>query len=146
MPIQSVKLCERRVSWQWSQFKDHIEAPRWAMSRWWDIPDDYRCIDELASWLLRQICYNLRRWPVMRDVVPRRMGPLNFVELGGEKILHILYRLGFVVQWVSCRYSGERKECMRVFLEYYPVDFSQLKYQLEIHSGKKYVRRKYARK
>ena len=43
-------------------------------------------------------------------------------------------------------YSGERKECTRVFLVNPPVDFAQLKYQLEIHSGREYVRRNYARK
>ena len=36
-------------------------------------------------------------------------------------------------------YSGERKECTRVFLVNYPVDFAQLKYQLEIHNGREYI-------
>jgi len=43
-------------------------------------------------------------------------------------------------------YSGERKECMWVFLVNHPVDFAQLKYQLEIHSSKEYVQINYARK
>jgi len=43
-------------------------------------------------------------------------------------------------------YSGQRKECTRVFLVNYPVDFAQSKYQLEIHSGRKCIWRSYARK
>ena len=36
------------------------------------------------------------------------MGSLDFVKLGREEILHVLYRLGFVVERVSCGYFTKR--------------------------------------
>ena len=44
----------------------------------------------------------------MRDVAFRRVSALNFIELGRQKIPHVLYRFGFIIKRVSCRYLNNR--------------------------------------